>query len=228
MPSARIFRFAATAVLIGAAALLLPGPNASAELQSTIDFVSNGIGVPPADFEFWRSGGGALGEWAVVRDASAVNGASIEQFSTDLAEGRFSLAVYKPTSLKDVAVNVRIKIVRGSMRSAGVAVRLKTAGNYYVVRATALETRVDLLRVVDGKMKRIAGIHADVTANRWHTLGVVAEKDRFTISFDHAVIFTAWDQTLSGDGHVALWTENDNVTRFDSIAIGPIPPSAGD
>ena len=40
------------------------------------------------------------------------------------------------------------------------------------------------------------------------------------------MIFTAWDQTLSGDGHVALWTENDNVTRFDSIAIGPIPLSA--
>jgi hypothetical protein len=192
-----------------------------------IDFVSNGIGVPPADFEFWRAGSGALGEWAVVRDASAAAGASIEQFSTDLTEDRFPLAVYKPISARDIAVSVRFKIVRGSMRSAGIAVRLKSAGDYYAVRASALETRVDLLRVAGGRLERIAGVDADVVANQWHTLGVVAENDRFTISLDNAVILAVRDQTLAGDGHVALWTENDNVTRFDSIAIEPLPPSAG-
>jgi hypothetical protein len=96
----------------------------SEQPKTKIDLVSNGIGVPPADFEFWRTGQGEVGQWVIVRDSSAVVGASIEQFSTDKAEDRFPLAIYKPISSKNVEVNTRFKIVSGTMQSAGVAVRL--------------------------------------------------------------------------------------------------------
>lgn len=210
------------AALICAVATSLATASPRAEAQS-IDFVSNGIGVPPADFEFWRMGQGTMGDWAVVRDPSAIAGASIEQFSTDLTEDRFPVAVYKPTSAKDVKVSVRFKIVRGSIRSAGIAIRLRSASDYYLVRVSALEERVDLVRVVNGKMQRVAGADADVMSGRWQTLGVAAEKDRSTIFVDNAPIFTAWDQAYVDSGHIALWTEDDNVTRFDQIKIEVLP-----
>jgi hypothetical protein len=162
-----------TVALICAVATSLATSSPRTAAQS-IDFVSNGIGVPPADFEFWRTGQGTVGDWAVVRDPSAIAGASIEQFSTDLTEDRFPVAIYKPTSAKDVKVSFRFKIVRGSMRSAGIAMRLRTASDYYLVRVSALEERVDLVRVVNGKMERVAGADADVMSGRWQTLGVAA------------------------------------------------------
>ena len=192
-----------------------------------IDFVSNGIGVPPTDFEFWRTGDGDVGQWAVVRDTTAVAGASIEQFSMDKTEDRFPVAIYKPISAKNAEVSMHFKLVSGTMQSAGVAVRLTSASNYYVVRVSALEARVDLLRVIEGKIKRIAGADAGVMRNRWHTLGVVAENDRFTISLDNRSVFTAEDRTFLGDGHIALWTEGENVTRFEEIEITPLPRSRG-
>jgi len=206
---------------------LLAAALALAEPSSAIDIAGNGIGVPPADFEFWRAGRGAVGAWSVVRDPSAAGGAAIEQYSTDRSEDRFPLAIYKPVSARDIKVSLRFKMVRGTMQSAGVAIRLRTPDDYYLVRVSALETRVDLLRIADGKSERIAGIDADVVMNTWHVLGVVAVADRFDISLDNKPIFTAWDQAFTGDGHIALWTAEDNVTRFDSIAIQPLPWSGG-
>ncbi len=218
-------RGATTTALIGAVALIA-GAAISARSEQPkpkIDFVSNGIGVPPTDFEFWRTGHGDVGRWSVVRDATALAGASIEQFSLDNTEDRFPVAIYKPISAKNVEVSAHFKLVGGTMQSAGVAVRLTSAGDYYVVRVSALEARADLFRVTDGKIKRIAGADAHVVRNRWQTLGVIAENDRFTVSLDDRLVFTAWDRIFLGDGHIALWTEDDNVTRFEEIVITPLP-----
>ena len=109
------------------------------------------------------------------------------------------------------------------MQTAGVAVRLLDDRNYYAVGASALESRIDLYRAVDGRIERITGVDADVFNDHWHTLGVVVEDDRFVISLDAKTLFTAWDRTFQSDGRVALWTEEDNVTRFDQIEITPLP-----
>jgi predicted amino acid-binding ACT domain protein len=213
-----------TALLIGAAGF---GASSSLGLcaeppKITIDFKSNGIGVPPADFEFWRTGQGRVGQWAVVRDATAANGASIEQFSTDQTKDRFPLAIYKPISTKNLEVRAHFKLVSGTTQSAGVAVRVTSASNYYVVRASASEERVDLLRVTDGKMETVAGVDAEIVPDHWQTLEVVAEDDRFAISLDDNWILTAFDKAFMREGHVALWTQDDNVTKFEEIEITPL------
>jgi hypothetical protein len=218
-------RGATTTMLIGAVGLVVGAAiGVRAEQPKTkIDFVSNGIGVPPIDFEFWRTGHGDVGRWAVVRDVTAAAGASIEQFSMDTTEDRFPVAIYKPISAINVEVSTHFKLVSGTMQSAGVAVRVTSASDYYVVRVSALEERVDLFRIMDSKIKRIAGADAGVMRNRWQTLGVIAKNDRFTISVDNRPVFTAWDRTFLRDGHIALWTEDDNITRFEEIEITPLP-----
>ena len=181
------------------------------------------IGVPPEDFDFGITGQGQPGQWSVVRDVTAIHGVAIEQSNTDPTENRFPLAIYKPLSLKNLAASIRLKLISGTIQTAGLAFRFVNADNYYVVSASALEERVDLFRVFGGKMERIGGAEADVALNHWHELGVVAQGDHFTVSLDDAWLFTAWDCTFLTDGRIGLWTEEDNVTRFDQFEIKALP-----
>jgi hypothetical protein len=69
---------------------------------------------------------------------------------------------------------------------------------------------------------QIEGIDIPVIGGQWHMLGLRAEGDRFTVSFDGRVVFSAWDDSYADTGKVALWTKADSVTFFDAIAITPL------
>src|SRR5262245_50139775 len=182
------------------------------------------VDVPPLDdFDFEITGQGQPGQWSVVRDLTALDGIAIEQSNTDPTENRFPLAIYKSLSLKSLAASVHLKLIKGRMQTAGIAFRFVNADNYYVVSASALEERIDLFRVLGGRMERIGGAEADVALNHGHKLGVVAEADQFKVSLRNAWLFTVWDRTFLTDGRVGLWTEEDNVTRFDQFEIKALP-----
>jgi hypothetical protein len=118
---------------------------------------------------------------------------------------------------------VHFKPVGGTVDQAGgIAVRLTTPDDYYVVRANALEENVRFYRVVGGRRQQIQGANLKIAANQWHTLGLRAEGDRFTASFDGRPLFTAEDKTFANPGKVALWTKADSVTHFDTISITPL------
>jgi plasmid stabilization system protein ParE len=203
--------------------------NVAAEPPKTkIDLASNGIGAPPTGFEFWQGGQGEAGQWTVVRDPTAIAAASIEQSSADATDDRYSLAIYQPVSTKNIAVSAHVKIMRGRMQSAGLAVRFVNPEHYYVLRVSALEERIDLIRVLNGKMERIAGMDADVVRERWHSLGIRVEGERFIAFLDGRLVFEAFDRALLREGNVALWTEEDNVTRFEEIEISALPFSTED
>jgi len=176
-----------------------------------------------AEFMQWRTGEGDPAEWTVVADASAEGGRAIAQVSKDKTGYRFPLAIYKPFSGRDVEVSVRFKPVAGTVDQAGgIAVRLQTPDDYYVVRANALEDNVRFYRVVKGQREQLHGADLKVASDQWHTLGLRAEGNRFTVSFDGRTLFTAEDNTFAGPGKVALWTKADSVTHFDTIAITPL------
>jgi hypothetical protein len=190
---------------------------------SGIDFDESRIGLPPEQFDFGITGQGRPGQWSVVRDVTAIGGIAVEQSSNDPTENRLAFAIYRPLSLKNLAVSMRFKLIKGTMRSAGIALRFVNPDNYYVVSASALEERVDLFRVVNGKLERIGGTDADVVLNYWQTLSLVAEGDRFAVSLDNRPLFTVSDRTFVKEGRIGLWTEEDNVTRFDRLEITALP-----
>jgi hypothetical protein len=180
-------------------------------------------GTPPPGFSFARTGSGAAGDWRVVADPSAAGQKAIAQISRDRTDYRFPLAVYEAISARNVDVVVRFKPVDGTVDQAGgIAVRLASPDDYYVVRANALEDNVRFYRVVHGRRQQIQSADLKVTANQWHTLGLRAEGDSFTVSFDDKPLFTARDSTFASPGKVALWTKSDSVTHFDTIAITPL------
>jgi hypothetical protein len=137
---------------------------------------------------------------------------------------RFPLAIYKPLSVKNVDVSVRFKAVAGRVDQAGgIALRLSDPDNYYVVRANALKDNVRFYRVASGRRVQIAGVNTKVSANEWHTLGLKAEGEGFTITFDGKELYRANDNAITAAGRVALWTKADSVTRFDHIEMKTLP-----
>jgi hypothetical protein len=214
----------ATIVIVACAA----GCAASIALSQTgaamIPLEKMTLNAPPNEFEFARTGQGGPSQWVVVADTTAASGRAIEQSSADRTDYRFPLAIYKPLSTRNADVALRFKPVAGRIDQAGgIAVRLRDADNYYVVRTNALEDNVRFYRVVKGKREQVAGTDVKVTANEWHTLGLRAEGERFTITFDGRTLYAATDTTFGNAGNIALWTKADSVTRFDRIEIKALP-----
>ena len=178
------------------------------------------IDSPPAGFSFARTGGGADGKWQVVAEATAKGGRAIEQQSADHTDYRLPLAIHESFSAKDLIMQARFKPVAGKIDQAGgVVVRLADPDNYYVARANALENNVRFYRVVAGRRQQLGTANIRVTSNEWHVLAVRAEGDRYTVSYDGAVLFEVKDDTFPDAGGVALWTKADSVTRFDQVTL---------
>ena len=189
-----------------------------------IDIGKMEIGSQPEDFDSWRTGQGGAARWLVVADATSASGRAIEQISTDKTDYRFPLAIYKPLSAQNIDAVLRFKAIAGTVdRAGGIAVRLATPDDYYVVRANALEDNVRFYRVLKGQREQLAGADLKVSSNEWHTLGLRAEGDRFTVTFNGKQLFVATDRTFTGVGRMALWTKADSVTRFDQIRITTLP-----
>lgn len=171
-----------------------------------------------------RTGKGTPAAWSVVADASVPGGQVLAQTSTDQTDYRFPLAIYDGITAANVEVTVRFKAVAGRVdRAGGIAVRLADPDNYYVLRANALEDNVNFYRVVKGTRTQIKGLSTKVSSDVWHTLGIQAEGDNFSVSFDGKLLFTVNDRTFTNAGKVALWTKADSVTQFADLTIQKLP-----
>ncbi len=190
----------------------------------TISFAPGAPGGLPDGFATARTGSGAPAVWATIADPAASSGHLLVQTSADTTDYRFPLAIYDRRSAVDVDVTVRFKAVGGRIdRAAGIAVRLADPDNYYVVRANALEDNVNFYRVLKGSRREIKGATARVTPDAWHTLGLKAQGDQFTIAFDGNTLFTTTDRTFTASGKVALWTKADSITQFDALVVKVLP-----
>src|SRR5262245_59810148 len=201
------------------------GSESLSQSAATVIAIANmEVGAAPADFKFALTGQGSPGKWIVVNDETSFAGRVIEQSSADRTDYRFPLAILEPVVAKNIDVSVRFKPIAGRVdRAGGIAVRVLDADNYYVVRANALEDNVRFYRVVRGRREQIGGIDTKVASNEWHSLGIKADGESFTIEFDGKTLFTTSDKTFVGAGKVALWTKADSITRFDQIAIDVLP-----
>jgi hypothetical protein len=214
-----------TATTLGTIAALAAGlVDTRAESSLTkIDLAETSIGAPPADFEFAITGTGDPGRWTVVSDPTAEGGAAIEHRSDDPHEDRFPLAIFRPIAAENVDVAARVKIISGTLLAAGIAVGVRSPQSYYAIVVSALEHRVDVLLVRNGKLERLDSAEAEIARDRWHELHVLVNDDHFTVTVDGQRLITTYDRSRRKDGRVALWTQEDNVTRFDRIAIQALP-----
>jgi hypothetical protein len=217
--SAKAFlRLASVALMQVTSAVAATDP-ANAQSQ-TIDLSSQPIGAPAQDFEFWRAGE-AEPDRTVVRDAASDSSVSIQRSGRD-RNLHSSLAVCKTLSAVNAKIRVRFKLIDGSMPSAGIAVRVTDPNDHYLVRVSAFELRLSLLHVVNGMAEEVAGVDADVTLDHWQSLEVVVGGNSFKMSLDDRWALAAFDYSKPVAGHFGLWTERDDVTRFNQIEITPL------
>jgi len=216
-----------TVITAGLAACLFASVQTPARAQAgaiMIPIEKMTVGAAPTDFEFARTGQGGPSQWVVVDDATAASKRAIEQSSTDRTDFRFPLAIYQPSTAKNVEVSLRFKPVAGRVDQAGgIAVRVTSPNDYYLVRANALEDNVRFYRIVKGRREQLMTANVRVAGGTWHTLGLKAENDRFTITFNGKALYSASDRTFPAAGRIALWTKSDSVTRFDQITIQVLP-----
>jgi hypothetical protein len=168
------------------------------------------------------TGGGKPPKWAIIETDGKWG---VAETTRDATDHRFPLCVIDGATYADLAdldVSVRIRPMSGSVDQAGgLAVRVKDARNYYVVRANALEDNVRLYVVLDGERKQFAGVNTKVAGKQWHSLRLRTVGDRFIVFFDGQQLFEANDNRLSGGGGVALWSKADSVTEFTDLTIDP-------
>ena len=214
------------AIIFGAAlAALTLGVALAGE---TVELVSvwNPTGALPDGCTPALTGGGGPVKWVII-DSEPDGARGVAEKSADPTDYRFPLCIVDGrafASLANVDVSVRFRPVAGKVDQAGgIAVRVKDARNYYVVRANALEDNVRLYAVVDGDRRQFAGKAVKVATNQWHTLRLRAIGDRFAVFFDGASLFEATDKRIAEPGGVALWSKADSVTEFVDLAIEPLP-----
>jgi hypothetical protein len=191
-----------------------------------IDLSRGEVGAPPQQFAFWRARRADVGHWAVVDDSASDGGTAIQRSDTDRSV-QAALAVYTPVSERDARIRTHFRLIGGSTPSAGVVLRIAGPDDYYLVRASVDEQRVSLLHIVRGVSEEIAGVDADVARNQWQTLEVGARGNEFTIWLDDRWVLTAFDDSKLVAGRFGMWTERDDVTRFNQIEISPLASDHG-
>src|SRR5262249_49952314 len=118
---------------------------APAFAQSTVVDLSNQrIGVSPQDFEFWHAGRSDRDHWNVVHEAAVDDGLAIQSSAADRDE-QPSLAIYDPLVATDVQVRARFRPMKGSRPGAGLAVRVTSPDDYYLVRVGVFDQRLSLV-----------------------------------------------------------------------------------
>jgi hypothetical protein len=195
-----------------------------------VTFDEQRAGEPPAGFTCGLTGQGRPGVWKIVEDATAPtrpNG--IGQMDEDATSNRFPVCVLDGVSAKDVDLSVRFKPVRGTKdQAAGLVWRYRDNGNYYVVRANALEGNVVLYKVEGGKRTDLKprgagpfayGKKANVAAGTWGLLRVSVRGNLFEVHLGSGKLLEVEDSTFAGSGKVGLWTKADSVTYFDDLRV---------
>ena len=193
-----------------------------------INFDNGQPGITPNGWTLAMTHKGGPPKWEIVKDDSAPSKPNVfGQVSQDRTGGRFPLAVYENSDIKDGTVSVRFKTISGEVdQAAGLIWRYKDPDNYYIVRANALEDNVVLYKVEKGERIALApkgspsktyGVKHRVPKQTWNTLTVRFQGNLFKVSFDGQELFEVQDPTFNAAGNVGLWTRADSVTYFDDF-----------
>ena len=195
-----------------------------------IRFDNAAVGSLPSGWSVGMTHAGGAPRWEVVRDDAAPHSPFVlAQLSRDATAGRFPLAIWNGTTVRNGEVSVAFKAVDGSIdRAAGIVWRYQDPNNYYIVRANALENNVVLYKVEAGVRLSIApkglpsrsyGVKHEIPSGRWNTLRVAFKDNLFTVFLNGERLFDVEDQTFSQAGKTGLWTKADSLTYFADFTV---------
>ncbi len=188
------------------------------------DFEAEMLNTAPTGWSshFW--GPGAT-DWEVADDGG---NKVFAQLRSDNPRAHFNMAVYDSLKAADVGLSVKFRAVKGSIdQGGGFLWRYIDESNHYIVRANPLEDNVVLYKMEYGERTDLSligkgktyGVKVEPMGSDWHTLGLTAEGNLFTVFLDGRQLFQVNDSTFTDAGKIGLWTKADAVTYFDDLQI---------
>jgi hypothetical protein len=188
------------------------------------DFDNEKQGEIPAGFSNQITGKGGPGKWEVIKDDTASGKSNvIAQTSQECSGYHFNMAVNEDELYDNLELTVKFKGVEGHEDQGGGPVwRYQDNNNYYIARANPLEDNFRVYKVVDGKRIKMDSARLKVTGGEWHTIKILARKNKIQCFYDGQPYLEVKDDTFQKAGKIGLWTKADAVTYFDDLEVRPI------
>ena len=144
------------------------------------------------------------------------NGGVVQDSTYD----HFPVILRTDQQFSDLDISVSFTPISGRIdASGGIIFRAKDAGNYYIVRANALEDNFRLYTFVNGSRSQIASATVTLpTMNKAHQIRVVSKGDHIQAYLNGKLQIDYHDKTFS-NGYIGLWTKADSVTIFDNLTV---------
>ena len=159
--------------------------------------------------------------WEAVQDKEAQNGWALTETTSDPTDLHFPFCIDTQAVARDFDASLKFKIVSGTQEQAGgLMFRARDATDYYVARASAQDGSVKLYRMFGGRRSQLASKETPVKSGVWHTMRVLAVKERIEVWFDGASMFV-FDRAPPQAGTMGVWMQSDSNIRFGQMLVGP-------
>jgi hypothetical protein len=173
----------------------------------------------PKGFTSHIAGGGAQGDWRIIRDDTAPSGSLVlAQTSQDATPAHFPILTLNASSYSDGKFSTRVKPVAGNTdRAGGIVFKFLDPQNYYVARINAIEDNVQLYRFIGGRRIALGSAEVGISSNHWHLLEVELLGSTIRCYVDEKLLIEKDSDIVSGN--VGLWTKSDSIVYFDDFTI---------
>lgn len=164
--------------------------------------------------------GRPAGEWKIlITDRAKSASQVLAQLQPKGTDQTHKLLLMEGTESANIEVDVSYLAVAGKADFGGGLVWHATDDrNYYLLRASLVEQKLRLYRVVKGVQQIVKQIDRPLPATGWHQLRIVHRGCEIKAIYDEAVLFRVCDNTFAG-GRIGLWTKADAVTYFDDLSL---------
>jgi len=237
--SAPSWKLGSAAVILILAAALSIGFFTGTEkpVDLLIDFHQYHYGSVPEEFDYDATGshGPVLSAgrpfWRVYLDRHAPSPELVLVQAATLAEpDHYPIALLRDVHAKDVMLSAYLKPIGGTMdQSQGLIWRVQDKDNYYAVLANVLDSRLHLLKMVDGQPQEIVSAPIRIAVQfeqdaptptwDWYRLKVVNASRRITVWFDGEKMLETTDSTFMRSGKLGFITHADSVALFDDLSV---------
>jgi hypothetical protein len=186
----------------------------------TVNFDAYPVGSAPADWTCTAHGGRRPGDdkpdWKVVADPKAQSAPNV---LLQQGSSAYAYCIKKGTSIADGTVEVKFRPIWGeNAQAGGIVFRFKDQDNYYVARANANESNLNLYYFEKGKRLTAKEVTTPTIAlNEWHALKVDFKGKKIQVTLDGKLLLDMEDEHISGAGPVGVWTRFDSKTAFDDF-----------
>ncbi|MDF0643436.1 MAG: hypothetical protein P0111_05365 [Nitrospira sp.] len=226
-------------------AAVLPGPAQAIQAETTTEKEANLKGQitgglfnrwtfdhqrpaeTPAEFSQLTSGGESVGTWTIESNLGAPSPPNmLKAVASCKQEVCYRMLVASKLQYEYPDVSVLLSFpAEGGTGQGGIVIGLKDASQFYAAIVDLSSKRLEVVRVVDGKVTVLGQTAIVPKSVDWHSLRIqrntIISKDFIETFFDGSLVLSIQDHSL-GLGEVGLVLSGNSSLYFDSLHAIPL------